>query len=270
MQTSHPAKYRDPVLREGTRIVIPMRLIAFAFALGAAWLQTRPELPEFRWLWLAPLGFTLAAWLPVEGRYRHAHGLAWIAIATIAGFYYAAWRADLRLAEALAPAWEGRDVTLQGRVEGLPEATARGWRFSFAVDRTATSGADIPGRVMLNLYGFANPNADPVHAGECLRLTARLHRPHGNVNPDGFDYEAWLLERNIRALGYLVAAPDRVRDCGGVWRAGLDKVREAVRGNLQAALAGRPYAGVVVALAVGDQNAIPVVINNKELKSERL
>ncbi len=233
-----------------------MRLIAVAFALGAAWLQTRPELPEFRWLWLTPLGLTLAAWLPVEGRYRHAHGLAWLAVAALAGFYYAAWRAELRLAEALAPAWEGRDLALQGRVVGLPEATGRGWRFGFAVERAAAPGAAVPGRVMLNLYDFANPDAEPVRAGECLRLTARLHRPHGNANPGGFDYEAWLLERDIRALGYLTAAPGRVGDCGGAWRAALDRAREAVRGRLQTALAGQPYAGVVVALAVGDQNAI--------------
>jgi competence protein ComEC len=31
----------------------------------------------------------------------------------------------------------------------------------------------------------------------------RLKRPHGNLNPHGFDYEAWLFERGIRATGYV-------------------------------------------------------------------
>ena len=34
-------------------------------------------------------------------------------------------------------------------------------------------------------------------------MTIRLKRPHGNANPHGFDYEAWLLERGIRATGHV-------------------------------------------------------------------
>jgi competence protein ComEC len=29
-------------------------------------------------------------------------------------------------------------------------------------------------------------------AGERWRFVVRLKRPHGNVNPQGFDYEGWL------------------------------------------------------------------------------
>jgi competence protein ComEC len=43
----------------------------------------------------------------------------------------------------------------------------------------------------------------PVRAGERWRFTVRLKRPHGNLNPHGFDYEAWLFERGIRATGYV-------------------------------------------------------------------
>ena len=37
--------------------------------------------------------------------------------------------------------------------------------------------------------------------GERWQLTVRLRRPRGSANPYGFDYEAWLLERDIRATG---------------------------------------------------------------------
>ena len=40
-------------------------------------------------------------------------------------------------------------------------------------------------------------------AGERWRLVVRLKRPHGNVNPHGFDVEAWLLENGLRATGYV-------------------------------------------------------------------
>jgi Ribonuclease G/E len=42
-----------------------------------------------------------------------------------------------------------------------------------------------------------------VRAGERWRFSVRLRRPHGQANPVGLDYEAWLLERNIRATGYV-------------------------------------------------------------------
>jgi competence protein ComEC len=96
-----------------------------------------------------------------------------------------------------------------------------------------------------------------VRGGDCIQVVARLYRPHGNVNPGGFDYEAWLLERGIRAGGSLVGLPAADTACGGAWRAGLDRGREAIRSHLREALGERPYAGVVRALAVGDQDAIP-------------
>ena len=39
--------------------------------------------------------------------------------------------------------------------------------------------------------------ASAVHPGERWAFTVRLRRPHGLVNPHGFDYEAWLLERGL-------------------------------------------------------------------------
>ncbi|NWG86037.1 MAG: DNA internalization-related competence protein ComEC/Rec2 [Hydrogenophilaceae bacterium] len=235
-----------------------VRVIALGFALGAAWLQTLAELPEFRWLWGLPLLTLLVAWLPEPGRWRWLRPLAWLFLAAYLGFFYAAWRADLRLADALAANWQGRDVQLQGRLIGLPEATPRGQRFVFQVQQVLTPAAQVPGRVVLNQYAIdaATPPA-PLHGGDCLRLTARLAQPHGSINPSGFDYEAWLLERGIRATGHLIGEAAPAAGCSGFPRAALDRTREALRAHLQTALAEQAYAGVAVALAVGDQNAIP-------------
>lgn len=140
-----------------------------------------------------------------------------------------------------------------------------------ATTHRATDDASDP-------LGAANPPASParaaggrLHPGERWRLTVRLRRPHGNANPQGFDYEAWLLERNIRALG--AVRPDKRAGnsadsgVGGgnkrldafVVRPGylVERLREAVRDRFVAALPDAPYRGVLVALAIGDQRAIP-------------
>ena len=49
--------------------------------------------------------------------------------AVLAGWSFAAWRADIRLADALPAEWEGRDVVLRGVVASLPQDFERGVRF---------------------------------------------------------------------------------------------------------------------------------------------
>jgi competence protein ComEC len=87
----------------------------------------------------------------------------------------------------------------------------------------------------------------------------RLQRPHGNANPHGFDYEAWLLEQGVRATGYV--RPDRVgnrRLDPFVFSARnlVEHCRAVLRERILRALAGKEYAGVIVALVIGDQRAI--------------
>lgn len=173
------------------------------------------------------------------------------------GFFYAAWRADTLLAETFPRQWEGRDVSLTGRVVGLPETTPNGLRFVFDLARVNTPGAVLPQRVQLGWFARAGEPAINLAGGDCINLIARLYRPHGGINAGGFDYDVWLLERGIRATGSIVGQPWSGADCPGVARAWLDQTRTAVREQLRAALAGKPYAGVIVALAVGDQDAIP-------------
>lgn len=233
-----------------------IRLGILAFALGAAWLQTRPVLPPLALAWVnLPLAL-LAFWLPSRGAAEWLRrGLIWL-LAFLLGYCYAAWRAELRLSDSLPQAWEGRQVALTGRVLDLPEKTARGWRFRFAVSRVDTPGAGIPRQVLLSYVSRQGGLAPEPTAGACLHVHAKLFRPHAQINPHGFDFEAWLLERGIRATGHLIRASP-ASGCGQTLRAAIDGQRQAIRSHLLQSLTDKPYAGVVVALAIGDQNAIP-------------
>ena len=230
---------------------MPVRLLILAFVCGVAWLQTWPELPDLRWAWLLPPLILMAGGLP-HGRVRA--GLA-LLLAGLLGLAYATWRAEVRLADAMSDTWAGRDLVLEGRVQGLPEITPRGWRTTFAPTRVLTPGARVPTRVQLSHVSFEGAPPAP-RGGECLRLVVRLAPPRGSVNPGGFDYEGWLFERGIRAQGYLVQPEVVSAGCPFNLRAEVDRIRDAVRTRLSAALAGQPYGGVVIALAIGDQNAI--------------
>jgi competence protein ComEC len=190
--------------------------------------------------------------------------VAFVALACGGGFFYAAWRAEARLADELPPAWEGRDVQVIGVIDELPQPVERGTRFAFAVERVVTEAAVVPSELSLVWYAaFARDvqisEVPELHAGERWELTLRLKRPHGTVNPHGFDVEAWLLENGLRATGYVrnADANRRLDAFAGRPEDYVSRARESIRTRILTALEGRPYAGVIAALAIGDERAIP-------------
>jgi len=240
-------------------------LNAAALVAGAWWLQQQASLPSLGGAFVVAALAVLAVVGMRSGSatLRGAGQVLLLLACAGGGFYWAAAHAAWRLADRLPERWEGRDVRLVGVVAGLPERTARGWRFVFEVERTLTPEAYVPRRVMVSW--FAPDAVDdqaavaPVVPGERWRFTARFKRPHASYNPHGFDAEAWLLERGIRATGYVRDTGPRERVDAFVARPGyaIERVRARLRDHLLRSLAGKPYAGVVVALAVGDQQSIP-------------
>ncbi len=242
-----------------------------AFALGVAWLQTRAELPvPGAWPLAAAMGALAAGGALQATGVRGGEALraflgasAVLAGAALAGYGYAAWRAEVRLADALPPAWEGEDLAIVGVVDDLPRRLPNGTRFAFAVERVETAGAHVPQRISL-AWQVGWPDAErgvevpTIRAGERWRLTVRLRRPHGNVNPGGFDLEAWLLERNLRATGYVrVGEPNaRLGEFAGRPLDHVQRARERIRDRIVAALPGGAHAAVLVALAIGDQSGL--------------
>ena len=242
-----------------------MRLYILGFALGVAWLQQQPQLPPLAWsLWLVPV---CGLWWHVHrgagqgsGRRCAVRLLALVGFSA-AGFFYAAAWAEWRLADRLPQQWEGVDVTLTGVVAGLPQPFERGVRFDFDVERAEPAAARLPRRISLAWYdgGTREEFQDiaPIRAGERWRFIARLRRPHGSANPHGFDYESWLLQRAIGATGYVrPGAKARLDDLAARPAYWVERAREILRERFWDALPGYPYAGILIALAVGDQNAI--------------
>ncbi len=244
-----------------------MRLAILAFAAGVWALQMQARLPG--WAGVAALaGAGIALALMARGvaprARRGAHAL--FAVACLgAGFAFAAGAAKLRLADRLDPAGEGRDVTLTGVVASLPQPFERGVRFDFDVERTGPPDFRAPARVLLAWYNGLTPEEFqevlPVRPGERWRLAVRLRRPHGSANPHGFDYELALLERGIGATGYVRPRGERAQLAPMVWTPAyaIERARERIRTKLWDALPEHRYAGVVIALAIGDQRAIESV-----------
>lgn len=229
-----------------------------AFVAGVFVLQHQPALPGgTATALLAGAGVLalVAAWRLAR---RRSVALAWQSgAAAVLGFLWAAQFAQLRLADELSFADEGRDVAIVGVVASLPAQLERGTRFEFDVERVDTPGIRIPAHVSLAWYGAAAA----VRPAERWRFVVRLKRPHGVLNPGGFDFEAWMLERNLRASGYVrdaaaADAPRRLDAIVGSPGALVDRARHTLRERLQQRLQSERYGGVLIALILGDQRAI--------------
>ncbi|MEJ6005149.1 DNA internalization-related competence protein ComEC/Rec2 [Paucibacter sp. AS339] len=250
-------------------------LAACAWLLGLALLQRCASLPAAN-EWAGLLILLLASqglwgWTRRRGRPGLALLAAGLAAALLA-FVQAAWRAELRLAEHLPEAWEGRDLRIGGRIASLPSQVQGisglpGWRFEFEVQSAldpsagplpADVRAQLPSRLALSWYGDgASP--PPLRAGEDWQCSVRLKRPHGLMNPHGFDAEFWLFEQGLRATGLVrtagpgAQAPVRLSE-GSRW--GMDALRQRLREALQRQVPDATVAGVLAALSLGDQAAI--------------
>jgi competence protein ComEC len=244
-----------------------MRLAILGFLAGVIWLQQQANLPP---LWWTALPFMVLAvvWLFRHAQTQTVHLIRQVAVVLACaalGVAWAAWRADLRLSEELPREWEGRDIDVVGAIASLPQANEQGLRFEFDVENVLTAGAMLPSHLSIGWYNEINRKTQEttpppqVVPGERWRLTLRLRRPHGTMNPHGFDFEAWALERNIRATGYVRIKGVNERQATGApgFLYAVDRWRMRIRDRMLEALANQPYRGVLVALAVGQQNAIP-------------
>jgi competence protein ComEC len=229
-----------------------MRASILAFLGGAWFLQTRAALPSQALLAICLMAAALGAIL----LRRHARHLV---VGGLLGYLWSASVAHMVLEQSLPKPDEGRDVVIVGTVDSLPHRFEGGVRFQFRIERVDTAGANLPQRVALSWYGQAANDPRFVQPGQRWRLTVRLQRPHGNANPHGFDYEAWLLEQGIRATGYVRPA-DHANRRLDAWvptpRSIVERSRALLRDRITETLAGKPYAGVIVALVIGDQRGI--------------
>ena len=253
--------------------------VLLGWVLGAAWQLQQPALWPL-WVYmpfvlLAPVVYAQAAPENIAKRVRHSAAAGVAAVLVLLAGMALGWgstgvRAVLFASTALAPALEGRDLRVTGVVEGLPQTTEAGLRFTLRVEQALLDGqaVAVPARMAVAWYasGYALLGEQtslqrvpaPLQAGERWQLTLRPRAPHGSMNPHGFDYELWLWEQGLQASAYVRAGPKdpEPQRLGQTWQAPVALARQALRDRILASVQDRRAAGLLAALVVGDQAAV--------------
>lgn len=265
-----------------------MIIAAIGLVLGAWLLQQQAVLPSVL-CWLVPLllliAYRLAKYQPTNFNLNNRllkSALIFLTAFSIS-FCWAATFAQFRLSDELPKNWQQKSITLIGVISSLPEQTEHGERFEFDVEQVLTKADDskskslnVPKHISLSFYpkGFnaktpLNPPnsansanySKPIsqfHAGQRWQFSVKLKRPHGTYNPHGFDFEAWALAQNIRATGTISNKSGNKKLQNFVFKPAyiVEYCREKIGNRISHSLAGKPYAGVIRALVVGDDSQI--------------
>ena len=180
------------------------------------------------------------------------------------GFAWNAHYAENRLENILAIDFEGKEFTLEGRVVALPQGNASGVKFAFGVD-LAILGKEVLGEFPKKIYlswqpAWRNPQEIPeVIPGQRWKLKAKLKRPYGSLNPYTFDFERWSFHQGYDASGS-VRSGELLMNKDIAWsdfELRMERARWHLRKKIQSMLPmDARYAGVLIALVMGDQNAI--------------
>lgn len=251
-----------------------MVLLALGWLAGVALqLQQRALWPERPVLLLAAAALLLGL-LCWRWRSRVLPTLLLALCAAALGFASTTGRAAWKLEDRLPAALEGADIGVTGVVAELPRTGLTGTRFVLETENATLQGAPVrvPQRLSLGWYrgpdddGLLSGPAEELRAGQRWRMTVRLRQPHGSFNPHGFDLELWLFERHLGASGYVRAlpgsAPVKLAEAAGHR---LERARQAVRDALQREVADAGTAGVLAALVIGDQAAIDLESDIKDI-----
>ncbi len=259
-----------------------MILAALMFVFGAWNVQQMAQLPSLYWLFCASVVLLVIFFSQYHLQFSpfvrvnsHTSRFLWLFLLSAGAFLFGiCWASSFalwRMSDVLPHAWEQKTIAVVGVVASVPEATERGMRFRFDVEKILTPDAIVPHHISLNQYlvnksqeRFSAKSAhvtllsSQFKAGERWQLSVRLKRPHGTANPHGFDFESWALSENIRAMGSIKSSADDKLLNHFVWRPSyvVEYLREQVKQRIAEVLTNKPYSGIIQALVMGDDSQI--------------
>jgi len=229
----------------------------------------------FGWVWIKASKIS-----SIQSRSTHLSTyIGLVTIFSIVGFLWVSYLSYDRIEKVLPLDLEKIQLEVEGIVDSLPQDHSFGRRFTLRIFRwkklTQTEWqtpkeSNFPERISLGWYAprpFFSQQSTPVDLsripefipGQVWRMTVILKRPRGLMNPYTFDYEQWAFMQGIGANGHVENKTDAKAQYWS-WHYFDPTVhywRWLLREKIKSSLPGdQPYRGVLIALVLGDQNAI--------------
>lgn len=220
------------------------------FLLGNLYLQTFSQLPTHFTIFTLIITSSLS-WLGLRKRCAYLYLL----IAFSLGLAWSTWYAGTILSWSLPKEFEGQPVLLTGYIASLPVTDNWGTSFTFALEELRHEKKIIRGKA--NLLISWRQHSPQLKVGDKWELIVRLKRIHGLQNPGAFDYEAWALQKGLRAKGYVLSNPKNKLISHSWYRYPIHQLRQILQAKIQFYLPKSSLAPWLMALIIGERNGIP-------------
>ena len=168
---------------------------AIAFAIGCLWIVNQSSLPNVYLSLLLIPAFLI--W-----RKFNIPTLFFLLL----GAMVTSWHCSILLEDRLAEEMIGKDILVEGYIDSIPNQQGNRVRFDFRPSDKYQS--EIPSKIRLSWY-YEYPDA--LAPNQKWQLLIRLKPPVGMKNPIPFDYERWLFQQGIGAIGYVRKSADNLQ-----------------------------------------------------------
>lgn len=223
-----------------------MILFAIAFLVGDCYLQMFKHLPHFRYV-VAVLIFVGAMhYLTKYGR-RYTFAL----LALTLGILYSAWYVHQITAWELKHDAEGVPIAITGHVVSIPTMTINNTAFIFKLETLQNKPCHSL------VYLSSRKISKRIMVGDKWHFIVNLRQVHGVLNPGGFDYEAWALQRGLRATGIIIEDKENKLLLHQWYLFPLDHLRQQIFNKLRRLLPHSKTSPWLLALIVGERQQVP-------------
>lgn len=208
-----------------------MRSFTLAFLLGIIALQFFSKLPNLYWAIIILFSLTFIKWLPKYIRLITPFFL---------GFAWCLWFAHSHLAWELPSEAEGKTISVTGQIVSIPITSSSRTTFLFDIKKS---------KIKLS---WQDPNLK-LNVGDEWHLVVRLKKIHGTLNPGGSDYEAYAIQQNIRATGYVINHAENKLINSHWYHRPLDRMRQYLYEKINSDLQTSNTSPWISALAIGER-----------------
>lgn len=173
---------------------------------------------------------------------------------------WSTWRAQLRMADQLSSEHENVVTRIQFEITGMIQDQGDSLRFEaqvLPIDHSGERPQGIPRHIQVVWRKPDEMTLQGIRPGQTWRAALIFRQPRGALNPHGFDYEAHLLSRNIRAIGRVRGKPVFISEAPfSSMQVMVSGARQFLRQSMRKHVGDMTFGAVLIALAIGDQDSV--------------
>ncbi|MBV9575412.1 MAG: DNA internalization-related competence protein ComEC/Rec2 [Gammaproteobacteria bacterium] len=215
-----------------------MILFALFFLLGDVYLQSFSHLPSMLCV-LIPLPIFIA-WIFLKKYFHYSYVL----LALSLGFAWSAWYAHTLLAWSLPTELEGKPILVTGLIASLPITNKEETTFEFELSHH-------------HLVRLVWHDCPALHVGDKWQLMVRLKRFHATQNQGEFDFEAWAIQKKLRATGTVIISEKNKFISHKPYRYFINQLRQNLLQKILLQLPGTNTSAWLITLILGEHSNMP-------------